>query len=179
MLDVSVAYNRFRFLGLEFLTWLWFSIATGTYKKKVPFESNAIITIGDRMVLENRNTSDLELITIKGDGADLKEGMVALAKGALVAELAIIYHSNAQTWHFTIKGENLGLTNVKTPVTGPSNETEDLEGALLEKIYLYETVFDVTNMLYERYIKERINGNWNNGFQTAVKKWLTTSDDKG
>ena len=26
MLDVAVAYNRFKFLGEEFLTWLWFVI---------------------------------------------------------------------------------------------------------------------------------------------------------
>ena len=26
MLDVAVAYNRFKFLGDEFLTWLWFII---------------------------------------------------------------------------------------------------------------------------------------------------------
>jgi hypothetical protein len=24
MLDVSVSYNRYKFLGHEFLTWLWF-----------------------------------------------------------------------------------------------------------------------------------------------------------
>jgi len=28
MLDVSVAYNRYKFLGHEFLTWLWFMIET-------------------------------------------------------------------------------------------------------------------------------------------------------
>lgn len=172
MLDVSVAYNRFRFLGLEFLTWLWFSIATGTYKEYRHFQSNATLTIGDRMVLENRCTSDLELITIKGDGADLKEGMVALAKGALVAELAVIYQREAQSWHFTIKGENLGLTKVKTPVCGPSTEAENIEGALLEKIYLHETIFDVTDALYKNFIKERINRNWDNHFHAAVKKWL-------
>lgn len=26
MLDVSVSYNRYKFLGYEFLTWLWFAI---------------------------------------------------------------------------------------------------------------------------------------------------------
>lgn len=177
MLDVSVAYNRFRFLGLEFLTWLWFSIATGAYNKYSPFQSNASLSIGDRMVLENRHTSDLELITIKGDGADLKEGMVSLTKGALVAELAVIYQKDAQSWYFTIKGENLGLTNVKTPVSGPSTNSEDLEGAMLEKIYLYETVFDVTNTLYKYFIKERINGNWNSYFRPAMIKWIKAFDE--
>ena len=26
MLDLAVAYNRYRFLGDEFLTWLWYTI---------------------------------------------------------------------------------------------------------------------------------------------------------
>ena len=28
MLDIAVAYNRYKFLGNEFLTWLWFMIET-------------------------------------------------------------------------------------------------------------------------------------------------------
>ena len=26
MLDIATAYNRYRFLGYEFLTWLWFAM---------------------------------------------------------------------------------------------------------------------------------------------------------
>ncbi len=44
------------------------------------------------MILENRQTKEIETITIKGNQADLQEGMVALAKGALVAELGLSLH---------------------------------------------------------------------------------------
>ena len=34
MLDVAVAYNRYKFIGEEFLTWLWFLIDTGQKRLK-------------------------------------------------------------------------------------------------------------------------------------------------
>lgn len=176
MLDVSVAYNRFRFLGQEFLTWLWFLIATEKYKDLLDPKKETLLSIGDRMVLENRHAKDIEIITIKGDQADLKEGIVALSKGALVTELAVVYQRDGQSWQFTLKGESLGITNLKTPTTGSHLNNDEIEGAVLEKVYLYETVFDVTDLFYNQFIKERISENWNNSVQTAIIGWIRSTD---
>jgi len=56
MLDVAVAYNRFKFLGDEFLTWLWFIIENDPkYLKK--FSPDLLsLEIGNRIVLENRRS---------------------------------------------------------------------------------------------------------------------------
>lgn len=176
MLDVSVAYNRFRFLGQEFLTWLWYVIATEKYTDLFDPKTDTIFSIGDRMVLENRHAKDVEIITIKGDQADLKEGLVALTKGALVTELAVDYQSDGQSWRFTLKGENLGLSNLKTPTTGKPDTDDDIAGAVLEKILLYEIVFDVTNLFYGKFIKDRISDAWNNQTRAEIISWITGND---
>jgi len=176
MLDVSVAYNRFRFLGQEYLTWLWYIIATEKYTALFNSETDTFFSIGDRMVLENRHAKDIEIITIKGDQADLKEGLVSLSKGALVSELAVVYESEGQAWRFTLKGENLGISNMKTPTTGKPESDDDLGGAVLEKIHLYETVFNITILFYNKFIKERVSNDWDNRIRPEMIAWINSED---
>ena len=81
MLDVSVAYNRYKFLGHEFLTWLWFMIETDKQTLMNADRELEDIYIGNRIVLENSSHNRDEIITIKGDGAGLEEGVIALQSG--------------------------------------------------------------------------------------------------
>lgn len=81
MLDVAVSYNRFKFLGHEFLTWLWYSIENEPDILKNSENESVSLEIGNRIVLENRIGDSMETITIKGDDAGLEEGMLSLEKG--------------------------------------------------------------------------------------------------
>ncbi|MBW1899386.1 MAG: hypothetical protein JRI61_10050, partial [Deltaproteobacteria bacterium] len=113
MLDVAVAYNRFKFIGDEFLTWVWFIIENDPgYLKNLSTELSSL-EIGNRIVLENRRHQAVESITIKGDDANLEEGILALRKGAVVIELNLCFKSGEQEWRFTIKGESLNLSSFK------------------------------------------------------------------
>ena len=118
MLDVAVSYNRYKFLGYEFLTWLWFSIENeqNLIQKFLPQPSS--IQIGNRIKLENHRNQNLETITIKGDEAGLEEGVLALRKGALVTELNIIYDTQNLVWQFNIIGESLNIGNLKIQIAG-------------------------------------------------------------
>ena len=76
MLDVAVAYNRYKFLGEEFLTWLWYVIEKNQNLLK-SFDQNFVaLEVGNRIVFENRRKESAERITIKGEGAGLEEGVL-------------------------------------------------------------------------------------------------------
>ena len=81
MLDVAVSYNRYKFLGYEFLTWLWFTIDKDSNHLTEIFQKPITLQIGNRITLENRQNQAVETVTIKGDEAGLEEGMLALQKG--------------------------------------------------------------------------------------------------
>jgi len=174
MIDVSVAYNRFKFLGHEYLTWLWYTIETGLYRDFFNQKENILFIIGNRVVLENRRSKDIETVTIKGDSADLKEGRVALKKGALVSEINIKIEKDGQPWELTLKGESLSLVNLKTPAVGQSQNLEDLDGAVMEKIFLFDSIFQTMETLYSSFIKVRIQDDWDNNIKDAIKKWIDT-----
>ena len=114
MLDVAVAYNRFKFLGDEFLTWLWFIIEQDPAFLKSADPDLTSFEIGNRIVLEKKHKKTIERITIKGEEAGLEEARVALQNGALVAELNLVYRSAQQKWQFTVKGESLNLSGLNT-----------------------------------------------------------------
>ena len=172
MLDVAIAYNRYRFLGNEFLTWLWYTLENRSAQlAKIDADLSAL-EIGNRMVLENRRSEGVETITIKGDDAGLEEGLLALKKGALVTEMNLIYRSGDNTWQFNIKGESLNLSSFKTPETAGTQTKEDIEGAVLEKIFLYEKVILFIEGAFRHFVRLRISENWDKNNITQIKQWI-------
>lgn len=176
MLDIAVAYNRYRFLGNEFLTWLWFTIENDMDTVKQCDPELVDLDVGNRMVLENRLANGKETITIKGDAAGLEEALLALNKGALITDLHLVYKSGTIQWTFSIKGESLGFTGLKLPETGPMESGDDMEGIILEKIYLYEKPFDLMDNLYSAFSKIRLSDQWQTDALPAIKKWLGQQD---
>lgn len=175
MLDVAVAYNRYKFLGDEFLTWLWFAIDQDPMLFKDMDPDLTALEIGNRIVLENRKSKSVERITIKGEDAHFEEGMLALKKGALVAELNLMFRADAQKWQFTLKGESLNVSSLKTPKTTPPESPEDLEGAILEKVFLYDKILQFLEKLYKHFIQLRTSDTWKRRDVRLMKTWMRAS----
>lgn len=174
MLDVAVAYNRYKFLGLEFLTWLWGEIENNQ-SELIKLQKDLVsLDIGNHLVLENRQSNAMETISIKGDDAGLEEGRLALRKGAVVTEINVLLKAGDQRWQFTIKGESLNISNLKIPETGPVESREDMEGVFLEKTYLFEKAVALVNALFNEFIKRRLSNTWHNQDMPKIRKWITT-----
>jgi hypothetical protein len=175
MLDVSVAYEKYKFIGYEFLTWLWFAIEndpeylTGIEPEMLSLE------IGNRLVIENRQTGAVETITIKGDDAGLEEARLSLQKGGMVSEMNIVYRAAEQKWQFTVKGESFHISTLKIPETGPVESGEDWEGGVLERIFLYEKAIVLVGKLYKGFIRLRIQNEWSNRVVPQMKNWISAS----
>ena len=172
MLDVAAAYNRYKFLGNEFLTWLWFTIDTNQHFFITVDETITSLYLGNRIVLENNINDASEIITIKGDDAGLEEGLLSLRKGAVVIEMNLSYKTENQEWKFTLKGESLSFSGLKVPEIGPVETKDDIEGLMLEKAYLYEKVIDLVNRLFNVFLKLRSTVQWNQKTVPEIKKWI-------
>ena len=172
MLDVSVSYNRYKFLGHEFLTWLWFVIENDRNKLRNLENELISLDIGNRIVLENRLNDTLETITIKGDDAGLEEGVLSLKKGAVVTELNLSYKEANQEWRFTIKGESLSIANLRTPDTKQIESQEEVEGAVIEKAFLYNKAAQLIDTLFAQFIKLRISNEWNKQVIQRLRDWM-------
>lgn len=172
MIDIATAYNRYRFLGNEFLTWIWFCIENNPALIQQCDPDLVSLDVGNRMVLENRLANGVETISIKGDAAGLEEALVSLKKGAMITEISLIYKSGGAQWYFGLKGESLGITGLKLPETKILETEEEREGLVLEKIYLYEKIFEFIRNLFRVFIKRRLSDHWGHDTLAEMKKWL-------
>jgi len=172
VLDISVAYNRYKFVGYEFLTWLWYVIEHDPAQLNHVIKENIIFTIGNRIKLQNAVHDAVETITIKGDDAGLEEGVLALKKGALVTEIHLRVTEAENEWQLTLKGESLNISNLRLPETGQIENRDDMEGATLEKIFLYEKIMDWLDAVYDFFIKKRLSPEWNKVVVPHIKKWI-------
>ena len=175
MLDVAVAYNRYQFLGEEFLTWLWYIIEKKQNLIKKFDKEFVALEVGNRVVFENRRKESAERITIKGDGASLEEGFLALSKGALVTELNMVYKSAELMWQFTLKGESLNISGLSSSNTGSPETEDDIEGYVLDKIFIYEKALQLLENLYTCFVKLRVSNTWQNKETPLIKKWIQSS----
>ncbi len=174
MLDIATAYNKYKFLGNDFLTWIWFLIETSKDISSIlDMKDKVSLEVGNSIVLENRlKDNSKEKISIKGDQAGLEEGTTALKKGAFVTQINLICRINEDEYRFTIKGESLNVTGLKTPKTDLSKNQDEIEGLVLEKAGLCFKIFEVIDTLFLKYIKQRSSDEWKSQGLQEIKKWI-------
>jgi len=172
MLDVAVSYNRFKFIGHEFLTWLWFMMEERRDELKLNDNYPIYLEIGNGLIVENMTNDAVEKITIKGDDAGLEEGIMALKKGAVVTEVNLICKTDDFDCQFTVKGESLAFSALKVPETVKVKKPEDLEGAALERIFFYENVSELMASLFYRFLKLRLSQTWKTKTVKEIKTWM-------
>jgi len=175
MLDIATAYNKYTFLGNEFLTWIWFLIEKQENLAAIMGSKESItLEIGNSIVLENNlGDKSKEKITIKGDQAGLEEGTTALKKGAWVTEINLKCKiGEEEEYKFTIKGESFNITGLKTPTTQTSKSEDEIEGMILEKTYLLQKITGVIDSLFLKYVEKRIANDWKTKEFQEIKNWI-------
>lgn len=174
MLDIATAYNKYKFLGNDFLTWVWYLIETDHNITSLIKANEAItLEVGNSIVLENKlGDKSTEKISIKGDQAGLEEGTTALKKGAFVTQINLICKINEDEYKFTIKGESFNVTGLKTPKVNLSGSEDEMEGMVLEKAHLSFKIFEVIDKLFLSYIDQRTSDEWNEKGLMGMKNWI-------
>jgi hypothetical protein len=178
MLDISIAYQRYRFIGDEFLTWLWFTIENepGLFRSVDP--DCTALEIGNRIVLENRKTKSIERITIKGDDAGLEEGRVALRKGALVSEMVLLLKTGEYQWEFALKAETLSTSNLRVPGPSAPQSPEQMDEFILERYeFIYKIIKFIENS-FAHFIRLRISTKWSAKHVQAIRKWMKSTQEQ-
>ncbi|MCP4764531.1 MAG: hypothetical protein GY870_22335 [archaeon] len=174
MLDIATAYNKYKFLGNDYLTWIWFLIENNKNISSIINSEDLIsLEVGNSIVLENRlGDKSKEKITIKGDKADLEEGTTALKKGAFVTYINLLCKINKDEYKFSIKGESFNITGLKTPKIDLSKIEDETEGMVLEKTFFVFKICKVIDTLFLKYIDQRTSDDWNNKGLQEIKNWI-------
>ncbi len=178
MLDIAVAYHRYRFLGDEFLTWLWHGLETRNEAFCTLDPEVQAFEVADRMVIENREAQKKEKITIRGEDPGLEEARIALARGAWVSELGLVLRTERQEFRFTLKAENLNLCGLKTTPASSFSSEEDAEARFLERMDYLKNLFEFIDKIFSLFLSERLSPQWQGSHLAAMRQWLSSERRK-
>lgn len=153
-----------KFLGQEFLTWLWCKSEQRSGAIDLPGIGDISIVFEKHLLLESGEGESQEKVICQGLQAELHEARTGLRMGKKLEQARIVLGRGEFEWIMTIKASMFDFKSVKTPKTMASSEDSDdpmaVEGKILEKIGLYEQALQLTDELFRLYLNVRLSSDW-------------------
>ena len=150
-----------RFLGQEFLTWLWYKSEERGGTLLLPGSGDIQLVFEKHMLLEYGEGEAFEKIICQGLQAELNEARTGLRMGKKLEQARIHITQGDYEWHMTLKASMLEFRSVKPPKTMASSEEDDspdaIEGRLLDRIGMLETATRTIDELFRVFLQIRIN----------------------
>lgn len=165
-----------RFLGQEFLTWLWFrSELRGGYVE-LPGSADVTVVFEKHMLLEYGEGESSEKCICSGLQTELQEARTGLKMGKKLEQARIQIIKGDYEFNFTLAAALMEFRNVKLPKTAPqeqtsSNQPEENEGLILERIFLFEELVAIVNELFRLFLQIRVSEGWQEELD-QLRQWV-------
>ena len=164
-----------RFLGQEFLTWLWFKSDERGGTVYLPGTGDITLVFEKHMLLESGEGEAHEKIVCQGLQARLQEARTGLSMGKKLEQARIHLVLGEYEYHLTLKGSLFEFRSVKPPKTMEgADESDDpvaIEGRILDRIGLLETATRTIDDLFRLFLKIRISPDWRDEVK-KIRSWV-------
>jgi recombination associated protein RdgC len=168
-----------RFLGQEFLTWLWWKSEERGGSVELPGEGDITVVFEKHMLLESGEGESTEKIVCTGLQTELQEARTGLQMGKKLEQARIVIGHNDYEYSFTLAAALMEFRNVRLPKTettenDKSDNPEEVEGMILERIYLFEELIKLVNALFRMFLNVRLGSVWREELQ-KIRHWVAKS----
>ncbi len=163
------------FLGREFLTWLWFKSDKTDGSIEVPGKKVVEVLFLDRMTLDLSDVESPQMVSLKGEQSELREGLAALKEGKKIEEARVSIKSSDNDYIMVLKGTWFSFGTLRTPVVMPPEDADPddaAEGAFLEKIFLLDEAMEAVDTLFEYFLSIRVSPSWETEELPAMRRWI-------
>ena len=165
-----------RFLGQEFLTWLWWKSEERGGSVELPGYGDITVVFEKHMLLEYGEGEYSEKLVCTGLQTELKEARTGLLVGKKLEQARIQVVKDSYEWNFTLAAALFEFRNVRLPKTaateqGSGNSDEELEGMILERVFLFEELVRIVDDLFRMFLKVRISAEWSAELQ-SIRDWV-------
>jgi hypothetical protein len=166
-MDIINRINATRYLGREFLTWLWYRSATQQGIFELP-DGAVEVWFDARLTLESQGDLKEQNVIKAESPTETTEAHAALLTGKLVSEARLRVVHGQKQWSLAMKGDTLGLSGVKIPAL-LSREDDD---QLYERFMLIEEIEDMLAALFRQFMELRLDDElWRPEIQ-AIRTWV-------
>ena len=153
-----------RFLGQEFLTWLWYKSDERGGTIFLPSAGDILLVFEKHLLLEYGEGESFEKLICQGLQAELQEARTGLAMGKKLEQARILLRRGDYEWKFTLKGSMLEYRSVRLPKTmSQAEESEDaaaVEAKLLDRIGLIDELVRTIDELFRMFLVLRTGSDW-------------------
>jgi len=157
-----------RFLGGEFVLWLWFSRDVLDGVLAIPGQGVVEIALESSLVLVDP-LEDKERVTIRGrDPLGSPEAEHALLLGKLPRQVGLRFTFEQNEWVATLDAASFALSSVKLPALLSEGEEEHFH----ERLRFLEQLHDLVQGLYRQFLRVRLSPDWESGLLPAMQRWL-------
>ena len=161
------ATDAYRFLGEEFLTWLWYRAEEhgGTFRMADGREIGAAL---DRHLEFRDDLSDARL-SVRALGATRSaEASAALRTGKRLSRAHLLLGEGEHVYEMTLDAGTLDLGTLKPPPKEPG--AEDLESDILRLTGAGELV----DLLFQLFLETRLAPEWTTTVLPDMRRWART-----
>jgi len=157
-----------RFLGGEFVLWLWFSRDVLDGVLAIPGQGVVEIALESSLVLVDP-LEDKERVTIRGrDPLGSPEAEHALLLGKLPRQVGLRFTFDQNEWVAMLDAASFALSSVKLPALLSEGEEEHFH----ERLRFLEQLHDLVQGLYRQFLRVRLSPEWESGLLPAMQRWL-------
>jgi recombination associated protein RdgC len=154
-----------RFLGEEFLLWLWMrGLAEGGTSGLEGDQSACFVDDAVQLVTERGDVKELSLR--KGNPAESREAFEALSRGMRPAKAKVRLLSGDMEWTFTLSAAGLEISTLKLPPT----QSKDNQGRVADRLFLLEEGMTHLERRFEAFLSARTQDP--DELQEALRAWL-------
>ncbi|MDW7771504.1 MAG: hypothetical protein SCH71_01310 [Desulfobulbaceae bacterium] len=174
-MDLVDLIQEKRFLGQEFLAWLWFKSEERSGTIDLPGTGDVLVVFEKHMLLELGEGDESEKVICRGLQTELKEARTGLLMGKKPEQARIRLARGDYEFNVTLTASTMEFRNVRLPKTvaegDEGDNPESMEARILERISLFEQLLELVNDLFRMYIAVRASDRWEDEL-VNMRKWI-------
>lgn len=157
-----------RFLGEEFLLWLWMrGLKEGGTSGLEGDQSACFVDDAMQLVTERGDVKELSLR--KGNPAESREAFEALSRGMRPSKAKVRLLSGDMEWTFTLGAAGLEISTMKLPPT----QAKDLQGRVADRLFLLEEGTSHLERRFQAFLELRAQEP--DALEEAMREWIRGS----
>ena len=170
-MDLLDAIEAGRFLGREFLVWLWFESEVLEGQFEMPDGERFELWLESQLTLESE-AAEQEITRMRGAAPSFtSEAHEALRRGKLPIQARIRIERGQQAFGCVLTAKTMTLSSA----TLPQLIKEDEEERFYERMYLIEELEKMVDSLYERFLSLRLSPVWETQVLPMIRRWVADS----
>ncbi len=179
-MDLVDLIEEKRFIGQEFLAWLWYKSEERGGSIDLPGKGDILVVFEKHMLLQYGEGAESEKLICRGLQTELKEARTGLALGKKPEQARIRLGMGDYEFSMTLTAATMEFRSVRLPKTAGADDGDDqdsLEGQILERISLFEDGIQLINDLFRMFITVRISSDWTEEL-VQIRNWVNTGAEQ-